>query len=280
MAEIIVEPFGSYRYQEETLKRVKNIKVQRSFDLGGKFSILINWDTYIPGVDVIDGFNVYRSMDLKEWKKLNAELITINSFLDNDAKLFIGQDYYYKVTYVSNGVESSLGEAEAVTFLSSKDKVDGMNWRLYNTSLEQIRRLSIVLRMTGEEVVFLIRQFVGQKCRRCYDFTARKPTDENCSICFGTGIEQGYKKLEGRMHFEPATLTIRRDLEGFVPGYSFRCWTLNYPLLTSHDYIVRKRTAERFFIVETTPVINQGLILFQMMRVDLLKEHPIYNLPV
>jgi len=278
MAEIITDKLGSYRYIEETLKRVKNVKVQRTFDFDGKFSIQVIWDVIIPGVEVIDGFNVYRSVDLKEWIKLNKELLTINSFLDTDAKLFIGQDYYYKVTYVSNGVESSLDEAEATTFLFSKDKVDGMNWRLYNASLEHIRRISLVLRHTGEEVIFAIRQFVGQKCRKCYDFVAKKATDSNCPVCYGTGIESGYKAVEGRMHFEPATLTISRELEGFLPRYVFRCWTLSYPLLTTSDFIIRKRTCERYLIAETTPVINQGLILMQQVRADLVKEHPIYNI--
>jgi hypothetical protein len=281
MNEIITEKFGSYRYYEETLKRVKNVSVQRTFDVNGKYSIQIVWDTFIPGVEVIDGFNVYRSVDLKEWKKLNSTLITINNFLDSDAKLFIGQDYYYKVTFISNGIESSLEEAEPVTFLSSKNKVDGMNWRLYNTSLEHMRRLSLVLRHTGEEVIFGIRQFVGQKCRRCYDFVAKKATDSSCPVCFGTGIEQGYKGIEGRVHFEPATLTISRELEGFIPAYAFRCWTLSFPLLSSQDFIIRKRTGERYVINESTPIINQGLILMQTLRVDIMvREHPLYNIPV
>ncbi len=281
MTELVNGSLGSKRYLEEVRKRVKGVYLQRSFSISGKYSILITWDGVEGETDEILGFNVYKSVDRVVWVKLNNSVIQVNQYLDENAVQFTGQEYYYRITYITAKGESDVNQADIVSFDEQKYKVDGMNWRLYNTSLEQIRRLWLVLRHTGEEVIFLIRQFIGKRCSRCYDYVSHQPRDPNCVVCYGTGIENGYRKFNSRIHLEPATLTITRGLEGFVPAYDFRCWTISYPLLSSQDFVIRKRTGERFAVNENNKVINQGLILMQILRINLLnKDHPIYRVEV
>lgn len=276
-----MKDLGSKRYIEETLIRVKNISLQRTFDIEGKYAVLITWDEKVEGVSNLQGFRVYRSVNGVDWNLLTALPIQVNYYLDTEFKHFKGQDYYYKVTYISSSGESSLEEAEMVSFDTQSKDVSGMNWRLYNASLEQIRRLNLILFHTGENVVCLIRQFIGPKCSRCYDYVSHKVRDERCPVCFGTGIENGYKMVSAKMHFEPAVLTITRGLEGFIPAYDFRCWLTTFPILNSHDFIIRKRTGERFIINENNKVINQGFLLMQQLRISLLnKDHPIYDVKV
>lgn len=272
---------GSNVYKNEVLLKVRNVSLQRAFDLSGKYSVLITWDEKVEGVPDLLGFNVYRSSDGVNWQRLNSDIIQTNNFLDTDYKHFKGQDFYYKVTYISINRESSLEEADIVSFDNQRRGVSGMNFRLFYASLEQIRRLNLVLFNTGEDVVCLLRQFIGKKCSRCYNYVLHKASDEYCPVCFGTGIENGYRKVEAKMHFEPAVMTITHGLEGFVPAYDFRAWFTSYPLLNSHDYVIRKRTGERFVVNENNKIINQGFLLMQVLRIALLnKNHPIYSVVV
>lgn len=280
MDKLIDSNLGSKRYIEETTKKVKNIALQRTFDIEGNYSVLLTWSDEVKGVSV-SGFNVYKSIDGREWVKLNDVPLQTNQFLDTDAKHTIGQEYYYKITYLADTGESSLDEADTITFDTQYVKVDGMNWRLYNVSLEMMRRFYLVLRHSGEEAIILLRQFVGKKCSSCYDYVSHQARDPGCKECYGTGISNGYKKFETRVFFEPATMTISRELEGFRPAYDFRCWTISYPILSSHDYIIRKRTGERFAVNENNKIIIQGLLIQQILRVYLLnKNHPIYKVEV
>jgi len=261
------------------IPKVRDVNVQRALSPQGKYAILISWNTIVPNVPDVQGFNIYRSVDSVNWNLVNSLPVQTNNYLDDSADLIFGQDYYYKVTFIdNNSQESALDDADIVSVLTQEYDVDGFNGRLLRVSIEQIRRLNLIWQNTGEKVWFVVRQYVGQKCPRCYDFNTHKARDPRCPVCFGTGIENGYKAVEGYLHIAPATAQYIRAPEGFIPNYVVVAYTGVYPLLTSNDFVIRTRTGERFFINSVDVIINQGFVLMQTVRMQVAeKGHAIYD---
>lgn len=263
------------------MPKVKNVLVQRTFNYEGLYSALITWDCSVSGVPDIQGFNVYRSLDSKDFQLVGSNL-GICQYLDENIPLLQGEEYYYKITFIdNNGIESSLDEADAITFTHQLSTTNGFNTRLVNTSLEQIRRLAWLFKHVGEPVWFIIRQYVGKKCHRCYDFNSHKATDPNCPVCFGTGIEGGYKAVEGLMIVSPSDMRYLRDNDGFIVNNTLVVYLPFYPFLTSNDFIIRKRTGQRYLFNSVNQTIIEGFVVMQTARITLAeKGSKIYKLEV
>jgi hypothetical protein len=86
-----------------------------------------------------------------------------------------------------------------------------------------------------------------------------------CNDCFGTGIAGGYyPKIRFRVRYgnlPKRVITMRNT--GMDIEHDFNSHTIWHPRLTERDFLVRIRTAERFFIQKPGGSEFRGMILHQ-----------------
>jgi len=253
----------------------KLIKAERTLDAEGVFYNLINWEEVIPNVPDIIGWNVYVSYNLNDWTKLTPTPITVAFYRH---RITLQKGYlYYKVTYISSSRgEEPLGDVQAVSELD--EDIDGFDGRLKWITLEQLRRLNILLAQKGEPCYLLIRKRYGQTCPHCHDNWAGTSTQEDCPICFGTGFEGGYDIFEGRFHLAAGDERIAETEMGWNITMTPRGWITDYPIIREGCILVRKGDFQRYWLQSISRQVQQSKLLLQIFNMALIEEtHPIYR---
>jgi len=255
---------------------VKDVRVQRSLDNTGKNSILIYWNAYVPDEPDIAGFNIYRSVDLEEYEKLNSSPIVIDSYEDRMGTDILGVDYYYKVTYITDSTESSLDEAERKNIYSAGEQFQEVIQTLVHNV---IGRTNYAFQLLGEDGKVYIKKFTGPRCPRCYGEIEGMHTDAKCEICFGTGRDGGYERLETRIAVTPFGQKFRETEFGFDQITGTKVYLSVYPKLHPFDIVCRQDN-KRYIITDTQPCILKNMLIQQSADLIVLNlDHIAYKLP-
>jgi hypothetical protein len=258
--------------------KVQNVRCYRTLDENGVDRTVIAWDLIVPSVVNIKGFNIYR-MDLDKPKKIKS-LETQNFYLDNEAKIVPGKDYYYKVTYVQqDDTEGSLNDADKVNIYT--DKPSGFRERLYWVLQETVRRVNLGFINVGENVKIYIKKKVGTKCPKCYHPIARKSTDPRCSVCWGTGIIGGYDSYIGFSYVYDSANKLPETPYGNKLETIPRAAIANYPLL--HDGDTFKRQDNTGYIIgpDVTSYKLQNYLIEQIFGISHMDPgHPVYRIDI
>lgn len=253
---------------------VDNVRVYRTLDESGKDAAVISWDLIVPDVPDVTGFNVYRAY-LSTYEEI-ASNVSQNFYLDESVPRTPGQNWYYKVTYISTASgESSYEEATRVNLYT--DAPDGMRGRLYYALSETVRRVNFGLSTVGEDIKIFIRRRIGDTCPVCYDMYAGDGTLPDCTTCYGTGIEGGYDIYSGRGIFHPASQRVPMIPQGIRVDYLPRGVIANYPIIHDGDG-VKRQDGRAYLLSEVSPVIMQNFLIEQEFTITAVPEGHVFHL--
>lgn len=241
---------------------IENVCCFRTLDNYGKESIAISWNSVVSGVPDIIGFNVYRA-DLEDFVLVGSN-ITQGFYLDIEAKLFPGKNYYYKITYITPDGESSL--SDAIVYQLYNPKIDGLRQRLYWVLQNTIRRIHIGFELQGENVKFYIAKKVGPKCAVCWDTLSNRATNPRCEVCWGTGITGGYDVFERKIIVFDSAKTLPVTPFGIRITYTPRAVLGNFPVLADGD-LFKRQDGTLFMITDITPYYMQNFLIEQIFDI-------------
>jgi len=186
----------------------------------------------------------------------------------------LAQRIFYKVTTlaIQDGeyVETPLEEVTA----HNSFEIEKLSyiWK------EAIRRNRWILEQGGEAVKVFIRKWVGPRCS-CYS-RHHKQAENDCPVCFGTGIAGGY---EGPFDILVAPQDGERNIQltenGMNVMHQYEVWTGPTPLLSQRDFIVRQNN-DRYSIGPVNVPSSRGNVLQQHFMIGYLDEKAIqYEVP-
>lgn len=198
---------------------------------------------------------------------------------------FATNDSAFEINPISTGTE--------------RDEISGADMKFY---VEEIRRRNLaMLENDGEDFTLYIRRMLGQPCV-CQsnsivtngrvetngvldysdlgkDFDPTTETEEEvteaqdpeyqgtyrCLECFGTGISGGYfPGINIRVRYgEVPTRSLKFEEQGIEFVHDFNSWTLWHPKLKERDFILRKRSGERFLVTEIGQSEWRGICMHQ-----------------
>lgn len=260
----------------DVLPYKKLVKVERTLDFEGTLYNLITWEDTIPNITDITGWNVYSSRTPSgPWELLNSTPLTVNFYRHRFTlqKGFL----YYKVTYIS----TSLGEEkldDVPPIAESDEDIDGFQKRLKWITLEQLRRLNLLLSWKGEPCYLLVRRRFGERCPKCFDQWGASSTSESCDVCYGTGFEGGYDVFEGRFHVADGSERLAETEAGWNVTYNPRVWITDYPVVKEGDILVRKGDFQRYWIQDVRRQVQQSKLLMQTFSIAVVEEdNPVYK---
>lgn len=138
---------------------------------------------------------------------------------------------------------------------------------------EAVRRNAWILDQAGERVKVFVRKYMGERCPNYDD--DYKQSENDCEICYGTGIVGGY---EGPYDIKVAPQDADKRLEYTERGLSlnqeYEVWTGPSPMLSQRDFLV-KQNNDRFSIGSVRMPTNRGNVLQQHFSLDLIDENDI-----
>jgi hypothetical protein len=200
-------------------------------------------------------------------------------------KTDLGQRVFYRVTTVGvklncdlsrvqceNLVETPLEHATATSSMEI-EKLDYI-WR------ESVRRNRFILEQGGERVKLFIRKNVGVPCPCTPDDYHKQPQND-CLICYGTGIVGGYEgPYDVLVAPDDAERRIAQKDTGRTLEHMYEVWTGPSPILSQRDFIV-KLNNERYSIGAVRFPSNRGMVLQQHFNIGHIDEKDIrYKVPV
>lgn len=255
---------------------VKNVYVYRTIDLSGRYSILVKWDAIVPNVPDVTGFNIYRTV-LDDDVKINKSVVTQNFYLDENAPVYPGQDWYYRVTVIS----ASSGESDYLT--ATKVNIythggEGLMGRIESVAREEIRRLAIGFNMQGETLTIFVKRVYGPTCPVCYNELSGRGADPNCKTCYGTGIEGGYDVYQTKGVVYETSKRIMESREGLRERYVPRGVIASYPILHDGDGL-RRTDGKAYILSEVSPQLIQNFLIEQQFTLAQIPEgHVLYRI--
>lgn len=200
-------------------------------------------------------------------------------------KTDLGQRVFYRVTTVGvklncdlsrvqceDLVETPLEHATATNSMEI-EKLDWI-WR------ESVRRNRFILEQGGERVKIFLRKNVGIACPCTPDDYHKQPQND-CHICFGTGIVGGYEgPYDALIAPDDAERRIAQKETGRTLEHAYEVWTGPAPILSQRDFLV-KINGERYSIGAVRFPSNRGMVLQQHFNIGHLDEKDIrYSVPV
>jgi hypothetical protein len=212
----------------------------------------------------------------KEDSQVLCSYRRVRSLLRTD----LSQRVFYRVTTVGILASDSTGKVvetpleNAISTSSFEiEKLDYI-WR------EAVHRNRWILEQGGERVKVFLRKNVGLPCPCIEDDFHNQPIND-CIICFGTGIVDGY---EGPYDIIIAPDDAERKISqkdiGRTIEHTYEAWTGPSPLLAHRDFLV-KVNGERYSIGAVRMPTNRGMILQQHFNIGHFDEKDIrYKVPM
>jgi hypothetical protein len=164
---------------------------------------------------------------------------------------------FYKI-----GVEDSqgrTGQSEPVRAVAEWTRRD------YLTAREILRREWQRARMCGSRGLLYKKRLWGAKCPRCADWDVRGPADEQCKVCYGTGLRGGYHPPTPlpavAEQLQTGTTEQYGDGAFQMDARQFRC--VYYPAPRPGDLWVEAATGVRWVLQEgiSFPALVKGVPL-------------------
>ena len=257
--------------------KVNDVRVRRDLTPDGVLAMNVNWNTVVGGVTDVEKFNVYRSYaPSADFVKIDDTVL--GEFLDEQAKIRTGVDYYYKTTYVSTSLGESDTDLADVAHVHSYPP-SGFADRLYYVSLEQIRRITWLLANMGEACKLFVKARAGTKCPDCFDVSSDKVADSQCTTCYGTGYMGGYIKMDVNVLFRAAEERFREIDFGLTPEFQPRASIANLPVIHEGDLLTRPNNI-RYTITNVQAIFSQDFLVEQDFSLtQLLLDDVVYRIP-
>lgn len=127
----------------------------------------------------------------------------------------------------------------------------------------------------------------GKPCPRCRDAMTQEPTDNNCSVCLGSGFEGGYHPPLPMQCWDLSPQLIRENQDINVKGTTredayVNARVIGFPALNRDDIWVNASTDERWLIKEIQiAAALHGVPLIYNVRLGLVPfTNSIYEIPL
>jgi len=258
---------------------IQDISVYRSLDSEGKEYVSISWDPATASCSGVKGFNIYKSVSPEgEFEKVNTSLITsgLGYYLDRNAPMKLGVIYYYKITCVGNNdSESSLDDASINYIFSEEDKFTNA---FTAVTYAQIGRIQQTMAMLGQDGSLLFRIRYGPRCSQCWDEVTGRSNNRNCNVCWGTGYQHGYVKLNKKIIFKREGRLFDNSEIGFKEISTLTAWIDSFPIVNMGDVVIDSRN-NRFIVDKNFSTMIRNTILQQRLSITYLnRDNPIYNI--
>lgn len=185
---------------------------------------------------------------------------------------------FYRVTLTTPNATYVSPAAQSFGELTDKD------WLMAREILRKEKLRHGRVSITG----YLIKALrYGKLCHRCLDPLTQEPTDNNCTVCLGTGFERGFHPAVPLQCWDLTTQTINETQDIRLKGTSREdayviARVIGYPALNNYDVWVNAQTNERWLInqIKVAAAIR-GVPLIYEVRMGLVPFHNgIYKLSV
>lgn len=144
-----------------------------------------------------------------------------------------------------------------------------------------LKQKTIGLKRYGRLIKILKRRIDGQKCTNCWDSTLGRIIDDDCVVCYGTGVVTGYcDPIEVY-----AAINAKPKQSQITP---FGVWqpndalldVLNYPILSPDDIII-DLTNRRWKIKQVITFYKASHLISQRSVISLIgKDNIIYEINI
>jgi hypothetical protein len=194
-------------------------------------------------------------------------------------KTDLGQRVFYRVTSIGVKVNCDLSRVQCEDLIETPlenatatnsmeiEKLDYI-WR------EAVRRNRFILEQGGERVKVFLRKNLGLRCPCTPDDYHKQPLND-CLICFGTGIVDGYEgPYDALIAPDDAERRIAQKDIGRTLEHTYEVWTGPAPILSQRDFLV-KINGERYSIGAVRFPSNRGMVLQQHFNIGHLDEKDI-----
>lgn len=229
------------------------------------------------GKDV--SYNVYRSESAKTgFVKLNSVPLQDAQYVDTSTR---ESSTNSEEIYI---IEASVKETPSVTttWRTAESTVNDDLPRFHSLKFREINRRHWVLlkKLAGVDTLVLRKKGYGPRCFHCWDDVAQRTLLDDCPFCFGVGIEGGYyEAIPTLMQFDSSSNNTIFSYFGKFEPNEIGAWTIAYPLLESHDVLIRKKDLTVFRIEGLSPTELLNKPCRQIMKlVQLSKTHPAQRL--
>lgn len=235
----------------------------------------LSWSSYIPFpalyyVDWAPGSE-------GPWERLTVDGVVVAQYTDSGHQWTSINRVYWRVMALVGGVEV---EHVSPTVWVPMPRVEAVGRYLQ----EIVRRHRDILldKFAGESCSLYLRRSAGVPCRNgCSvgDAHVMKYPGKLCQVCFNTGIEGGYVKLENqliRVRNAQTEVELRQDGVAFTEGRT--AWLGPAPLVFTGDWFIRP-TGERFAFTNVRRRELQGYVTLQVGSIkEIEPQHPLYDI--
>ncbi len=217
----------------------------------------ISW-TANDASENVNTYNVYRgAVPYGTFDKVGSVVGGIVTY-DDLAPLTFRLNWYYKISSVSGGSESSLSSASSIeNFTFAPISLTGTEYYSDEDTefmLEEIRdRLLSIMEYGGENVYVYKRMYSAEG-------EEEEPGRQKASY---------WDPLEIKYKFQPAGQVRQLEVAGLKTISTPRSWAIYYPLLHDRDVIVTRQN-ERFELVNVTHRRFRGWLIRQEFDVQKL----------
>lgn len=222
-------------------------------------------------------FHVYVSeSDSGPFRKLTQSPVQGLVFEDTSSRKF---SKYNKDFYVVEAILLDKGEA----VLRSKPT----SWENKPRRFVELRGLEIqrrfwlmLTKFMGVETLVFKRRTFGKRCSTCWDYSAKKVTNDQCPECMGTGWSQGY--IQPYSTFMQFDVTLNnKDLTAL--GRSeinvIAAMTISFPEIDDWDLVFRVKDSRMYRVDKvTTTELLTSTVSQRLQLVELPKNFVEYSL--
>jgi len=231
--------------------------------------IYLEWSVFNPSINTNYFFNIYYSdNNISGWNKINVLPIpNITSYEFDFPLLFKSELLFIKLESFINDSRSE----------SSSTFISNIPFETLCILKELQRKLDLVREnFTGVPCYIKKKKIIGTRCPVCVDTQTGFKIKNNCSICYGTGIQNGYSDpidsvceiVEMPVQQAPGEIGTTENIVSVIQ--------ITSPLLFKGDLVIEKQRNKRWYIQKVleknnfkTYIIDQKLDARQLSPKDI-----------